>query len=327
MKKFAGLLAATSLLLTSAAFSSGAMAQDWPDEEKVVSVVVPFAAGGGTDTAFRQLTEEVKKYLPARVQIVNISGAGSAKGTNEMLQMPADGYAVLASGTHTIGATMQGLTPGYDQLDQILGLNWDPFIVAVLKSRPYKDFDGLVAAAKEKPGSICLGNAGMGGATGLASVGINLKFDRAFNVTPFNGGQNLRADVLGGRCEAGIFSQSEILANAEELQPLVVLYENRSTLDALSHVPTLAETGHGDLAVPGGSYKSLAVHKDVPADVKKILADTFAQAFKSEAYAEFMANNGVIADFSEGDAAEAYFQSLVEGFEPLVREAGLYNKK
>lgn len=315
---------ATALVMVA---GGPAQAANWPDEEKVITVIVPYGAGGGTDTAFRPLVEAVKKSLPARIQVANIGGAGSSKGTNELLSRPGDGYTVLAAGTHTIGATMQGLTPGYDEMEHIVGLNWDPFIISVLKSRPYKTMKELIAAAKAKPGAICLGNAGMGGATGVASVAINLQFGKVFNVTPFKGGKNLRVDVLGGRCEVGIFSQSEILANRDVLQPLVILYQEHSRLDPLKNVPTLKEAGFGSLSVPGGSFKSIAVRKGTPEDVRIVLADAFEQAFNSASYQQFMTDKGIIPAFTKLSATEKYFDELIQGFEPIIREAGLYRKK
>jgi putative tricarboxylic transport membrane protein len=313
--------------IATLALCISAHAADWPDEEKMISVIVPYGAGGGTDSAIRPLIEAVKKNLPARIQVVNIGGAGSSKGTNELISLPPDGYSLLAAGTHTIGATMQGLTKGYEELEQVVGLNWDPFIIAVLKSRPYDSIEKLIDAAKSAPGKVCLGNAGMGGATGVASVAINLKFDKIFNVTPFKGGKNLRADVLGGRCEVGIFSQSEILANRDVLHPLVILYKERSKLEELQSVHTIAEAGYGDLSVPGGSYKSIAVRKGTPSDVKKILAEAFKKGFESNEYQSFMQEKGIIPAFTELDETTIYFNELITGFEPIVREAGLYKKQ
>ncbi len=303
-----------------------ANAQSWPDEEKVITVIVPYGAGGGTDTVIRPLVEEAKKYLSARVQVANIGGAGSSQGTNELLNRESDGYTLLAAGTHTVGATMQGLTDGYKELEHIVGLNWDPFIIAILKSRPFQTMNELVDAAKSARGTICLGNAGMGGATGVASVAINLKFDGAFNVTPFQGGKNLRADVLGGRCEVGIFSQSEILSNADVLTPLAILYSEPSALESLADVPTLAKLGFGDLDVPGGSFKSIAVRKGAPKEAIAVLADAFEKAFNSESYQAFMAEKGLIPAFTKTSETSAYFDQLIEGFEPIIRKAGLYRE-
>ena len=119
-------------------FAAGHTAESWPDFEKTITVVVPYSAGGGTDMVFRPLIEEMKKFTDANIIVSNVSGAGSSKGTNEVLSLPADGYTLLASGTHTVAATLQGLTEGYKELEGIAGLNWDPFIIAVLKKKPWK---------------------------------------------------------------------------------------------------------------------------------------------------------------------------------------------
>lgn len=305
---------------------SVADAAQWPDEEKIITVIVPHEAGGGTDAAIRPLVDEMRPLLSARIQIVNIGGAGSAKGTNEFLNLPNDGYTLFVAGTHTIGATMQGLTKGYLEMEHVVGLNWDPFIAASLKTRSYNTMAGMIQTAKAKPGTVCLGNAGMGGATGVASVALNLTFDNVFNVTPFNGGQNLRADVLGGRCDVGIFSQSEILSNSNVLQPLAILHENHSLLEELKSVPTMKESGFTDLEVPGGSFRSIAVRTGTPENVKIILAETFNKAFHSPSYQAFMAKQGIIPAFTKLDQTQIYFDNLVKGYEPIVKASGLYKK-
>lgn len=310
--------------LVLAAAGLPAQAQEWPNEELVLTVVVPYAAGGGTDSAVRPLIEELRNHLPVRIQISNIGGAGSAAGTNEVLNMPADGYAVLVSGTHTIAATMQGLTDGYRELDQIVALNWDPFIMAVLVDNEIQSMADLIDAARTAPGTICLGNAGMGGATGVASIAIDLAFDGIFNVTPFDGGQNLRTDVLGGRCDAGIFSQSEILTNPDDFRPLVILTEDRSLLDGLSDVPNLVEAGFDALEVPGGSFRSIAVRQGTPDEAREAISAAFSAAYDSATYQDFMADQGIISTFSTLEDAQAYFDDLVTGYEPIVRASGLY---
>ncbi len=325
MGKRSVLVCGLVLLVAFFTFAAGQDEGVWPDPEKTITLVVPYSAGGGTDTAIRPLVEEMKKYSEAIIIVSNISGAGSSKGTNEVLSLPADGYTLLASGTHTVSATMQGLTDGYKQLDGIGSLNWDPFIIAVLKSQPWKSMKDLVEDAKKNPGKISLGNAGMGGATGVASVAMNLAFGKAFNVTPFQGGQDLRANVLGGHCDVGIFSQSEILANQDMLNPLVILYHEHSALDELKHVPTLNEAGFENLKVPGGSFKSISVRKGTPEAAKKKLAEIVKKAYHSQAYQSFMKENGLLPppEYYELTELDGYFDELVGAFTPIMKAAGL----
>ncbi len=304
-------------------FGTGQAAETWPDFEKTITVVVPYSAGGGTDLVFRPFVEEMKKHTDANIIVSNISGAGSSKGTNEMLSLPSDGYTLLASGTHTVSATLQGLTDGYKELEGIAGLNWDPFIIAVLKEKPWKTMKDLVDDAQKNPGTISLGNAGMGGATGVASVGLSLAFGKVFNVTPFQGGKDLLANVLGGHCDVGIFSQSEMLANKEQLQPLVILYHSRSKLAELNTVPTLKEAGFENLQVPGGSFRALSVKKGTPENIKKILSEIVKKSYESEAYQTFMKEKGLLPEYSELGELDTYFEALVEAYFPIMTEAGL----
>jgi putative tricarboxylic transport membrane protein len=307
-------------------FSSFAVVQGkeaWPDPEQTINVVVPYSAGGGTDLIFRPIVEEMKKHCKANIIVSNIGGAGSAKGTNEVLSLPADGYTVLASGTHTVAATLQGLTDGYKKLDGIASLNWDPFIIAVLKTRPWKTTKELVEDARKTPGKISLGNAGMGGATGVASVGLNLAFGKSFNVTPFSGGKNLLANVLGGHCDVGIFSQSEMLANRDKLQPLVILYSEHSVLPDLRDVPTLKEAGYQNLTVPGGSFRSFSVKKGTPQAVKNELAEIIRKAYKSAGFQTFMKQRGLLPAHYELGKLDGYFKELVEAYIPILKSAGL----
>ena len=316
---FLGVLA----IVAGTGFGSPPVEETWPDPEQTITVVVPYGAGGGTDLIFRPVVEEMKKLSSANIIVSNIGGAGSATGTNEVLNQPADGYTVLASGTHTVAATLQGLTEGYRQLEGIASLNWDPFIIAVLRDKPWNSMKDLVEAAKKNPGAISLGNAGMGGATGVASVGLNLAFDRSFNVTPFSGGADLLANVLGGHCDVGIFSQSEMLANRNMLRPLVILYDQHSALADLKDVPTLEEAGYENLNVPGGSFRSFSVKKGTPPAVKRKLAEMVDQAYNSKVFQDFMKEKGLLPAYYELAELDAYFEGLVQAYIPILREAGL----
>jgi putative tricarboxylic transport membrane protein len=320
MRKTLAWTAASMVAITAA---GAANAQDWPDPNRTISLVVPFAAGGGTDVIFRTFADAMQEHLDASIQIENIGGAGSATGTSEVIAREADGYTILASGTHTIGATMQGLTEGYTELEHIASLNWDPFVIGVLADSDFESFDDIVRAAEEQPGTICLGNAGIGGATGVASVAINLAFDSNFNVISFNGGEEMRTEVRAGRCAVGIFGQIEIL-DYDDLRPLVFLFDERSVLDQLADVPTMSEIGYDDLPVPGGSFRSLSVKAGTPEEAKEVLAEAADAAFHSDAFQAFMSESGLVASFNTLGETDAYFDELIAGFEPLLRDAGLY---
>ena len=158
------------------------------------------------------------------------------------------------------------------------------------------------------------------------SLGEKPAFGKVFNVTPFQGGKDLRVNVLGGHCDVGIFSQSEILANWDKLHPLVILYSERSALPDLQSVPTLKEAGYENLKVPGGSFRSVSVKKGTPELIKKKLADIVRKAYRADLYQNFMKEKGLLPTYSELGVLDAYFQELVDAYIPIMKEAGLLKR-
>ncbi len=304
-------------------YAAGPPETEWPDPDETITVVVPFGAGGGTDLIFRELVEEMNNHTEAEIIVDNIGGAGSATGTNEVLSLPADGYTVLASGAHTVTATLQGLTEGYRELEGIIGLNWDPFIVAVHRDSPWESFDELLADAADDPEALSFGNAGMGGATGVLTVGMNLHFDGVFNVTPFDGGADLIANFLGQHVDIGVFSQTEVAEHMNDMRPLMIVHPERSTIPELSDVPTYEDAGYSDLDVPFGSYRSLSVRAGTPADRKEALADIATQAFESERFQDYMRRQGLLPEYSRLGELDEYFQELEDLFYPILEAADL----
>ncbi len=316
-------MAMALVVMAAVAFAAGPPEVEWPDPDQTISVVVPFGAGGGTDLIFRELVDEMNNHTDATIIVDNIGGAGSATGTNEVLNLPADGYTVLASGAHTVTATLQGLTEGYRQLEGIIGLNWDPFIVAVHRSKPWESFEEVVAAAQEDPGAISFGNAGMGGATGVLTVGMDIYFDNIFNVTPFDGGADLIATALGGDVDLGVFSQSEIQQHRGELRPLMIVHPQRSLIPDLADIPTYRELGFEGMRVPYGSFRSLSVREGTPAEAKEALADIATAAFESQRFQDYMVRMGLLPEYHRLEALDAYFGELDATFAPILEAAGL----
>jgi len=308
-------------------FAAPTSEKKFPDSERPITIVVPHAAGGGTDLIFRALAEEMKAISKHNFLVTNVVGAGSATGANEVLRAEADGYTMLGAGTHTTAATMQGLTEGYKQLDYVAGLNWDPFIIGVKNDAPWKNMQDLVKDGKSRAGVISLGNAGMGGATGVAGVGLNLAFNKAFNIVPFNGGAELIASVRGGHCDVGIFSQSEVQVNKEALRALAILGDSRSTIADLASTPTMAEAGFPGLNVPNGSFRSLMAKTGTPKAAMQWLADVAEKAFNSAGFQNFMKTNGIIPAFSKLENFRKYDAKIIGEYEVILKEAGLYKMK
>ena len=296
----------------------------FPDPEKTITLIVPQGAGGGTDTQARQLVEAMKEVSGNKNIIVeNVTGGSTGTGTNQVIDSEADGYTMLMYGTYVICGTMTGYTDGYKGLDFVTGLSMEPFVLAVNADSPYQTFNDLVEAAKANQGKLTLGNAGATATTGIVAYGLNNALETPFNVVSFNGGSELIPAVLGKHCDAGIFSQSEVLANMDGLRPLVFFGEGHSVLSELAEVPNLADEGYGDLTVPGGCFRGICVPKGTPDDVKTYLADVIEKAYNSDTFQSWLNAQGLLGDYSRLGDFEKYNAEMVEAMKPIVKTTGL----
>lgn len=328
MKKILAIVLSLCMVLALCACGQkeqGGTSKDFaPDPEKTITLIVPQGAGGGTDTQARQLVEAMKEVSGFQNIIVeNVTGGSTGIGTNQVIDAEADGYTLLMYGTYVVCGTMTGYTDGYKGLDFIAGLSLEPFMLAVKADSPYNSLDDVIKAAKANPGSITLGNAGATATTGVVAYGMNIACDNAFNVVAFNGSSELIPAVLGGHCDIGVFSQSEVLANADGLKPLVFLGQDHSVLDEFKSVPTLAEAGYGDLNVPGGCFRGICCTKGAPAEMEQWLADTVEAAFNSDKFQSFLNENGLLPQFSKLGDFEKFNSDMIETMKPIIQATGL----
>lgn len=324
MKKVISLILTASLLCSLTACSKSSSISEFPDPEKTITLIVPQSAGGGTDTQARALVEAMKEVSgKSNIIVENVTGGSTGTGTNQVIDSEADGYTLLMYGTYVACGTMTGYTEGFNKLDYIAGLNVEPFVLAVNKQSNYGSLADLIKAAQEKKGQLTLGNAGATATTGIVAYGLNNVLDTPFNVVAFNGGAELIPAVLGGHCDAGIFSQSEVIANLEGLRPLVFFGKGHSVIKELSDVPNLAEAGYEKLDIPSGCFRGICVPQGVNDNVKQYLADIIEKAYKTEKFQKFMTEQGLLDEFSKLNEFKLFNDKLVESLKPIIKSTGL----
>jgi tripartite-type tricarboxylate transporter receptor subunit TctC len=176
MKRFTRTLAATlgSVALLAA---TGASAADYPDH--TISFVVPFAAGGPTDTVARNLAQAMATNMGQGIVVENKGGAGGTIGTGFVARAPADGYTLLLMHAGFSTAPSLYKKPGYDPYTSFepVGLVVDvPMTVLARSDFPPKDISELAAYVKANASKITLANAGIGAASHLCGVMLNEAF-------------------------------------------------------------------------------------------------------------------------------------------------------
>ncbi len=304
-----------ALTLVSMLLLSG-LAMAYPSRN--ITMVIPFSPGGATDVVGRQLAQFMEKYLGTRLIVDNRPGAGSGIGMNFVYNQRPNGYTLGLGGAHLVVSSVQKATqyPAHN-FDNIARLNLDPFVLAVRTDSPYHTIEELIAATHEQV--ISLGNAGSNTTTYMVSAALNLSSGSAFNIVPADGGAQMRAFLIGGHIEAGIFSQSELLGYEEDLRPLLVMSDQRTVLHP--EVPSVAEFGWKD--IPEGSWRMITAPPGLAEDVKATLIDALEKVVNDPEWLAWSQSNGFIEQFLVGEELDQYVRDQEVLFRDLIAAIGL----
>ena len=177
-------------------------AQNYPS--KVITIVVPFAAGGPTDTVARLTAAPMSKTLKQQVIVENVGGAGGTIGANRVAKAPADGYTLFLHhvGQSTAPALYRKLP--FDPIADFepIGLiNEVPMTLVAKKDFPAKDLKELISYVKVNKDKVNLANAGLGAASHLCGMLFMSAIQTDLTTVPYNGTAPAMNDLLGGQVD------------------------------------------------------------------------------------------------------------------------------
>ena len=241
------LLKAAVAPLALACLPGAVMAQsNWP-KGKVITYMVPFAAGGTTDQLGRLIAQQLGPVLGTTVVIDNKAGAGGSVGSELASRAQPDGFTLLG-GTISSHAINVSLYPklGYDPLKSftpitLIGTN--PLVLVVPANSPYKTLKDVLEASQSKAGGLSSASAGAGTSQHLALEMLAWKSGVKFTPVPYKGSGPAIQDVMGGQVDM-MFDTTVVAAphiQSGKLRALAVTSKQR--LDSLKDVPTVAESG------------------------------------------------------------------------------------
>jgi tripartite-type tricarboxylate transporter receptor subunit TctC len=262
-------LALASLPLAAAAQTTA----PWPT--RPVTVVVPFAPGGGTDIAGRLLAVRLGQKWGQTVVVDNRTGAGGVVGAELVAKAKPDGYTLLIGnvGTQSINPSLYKLTYDADKAFAPISLFAElPFAFVVNPNLPAKTPKELIALAKVAPGKYTYASSGSGGSPHLTAEIFQQATGVKFVHVPYKGGGPAMSDLMAGHVDmlfASILETSGYVKTGK-LRALAVTSAQRSP--AMPDVPTLAELGVPN--AESGSWVALLAPAGTPqALVDKIAAD------------------------------------------------------
>ena len=290
--------------------SSQAWAQNYPS--KPVRLVVPFAAGGTTDLMARIVAEPLGKLLGQTVVVDNKAGGGGVLGAAEVARAAADDY-TLGLATASSNATNPAINPKvpYDPLKDfspITNMAATPNVLAINPAFPAKDFAGLLAELRRKPGQYDYASSGTGG-IGHLQMELFKNLTKTFIVhIPYSGGGPALRDTLGGQVMIIFDNLPSALPHIKDKRLIAMAVATPERLPELPGVPTFKELGlepvnrpafygiYGPKGMPKELVQKLnaallkvlqdpAVIKRIEATGSKVIGNTpeqFAQQLKAE---------------------------------------------
>ena len=314
-------IARLSALLLLAGIA-GATADDYPS--RPIRVLVPYAAGGPSDTGARIAAEALSRVLSKPVFVENRGGGGGLNATEAYLMGEADGYTILvgAIGPFTIMPAAKRVSYDVEKDFIPLGTVWrSAQVLAVRRTLGVATLADFVAHAKAHPGTVTIGSAGVGAVTHLAIE--LLKREAGIDVihVPFRSTGESLPSLIGGQIDA-LFGDAPIIApqvHAGTIRALAVAAPRRAP--ALPEVPAMGEAG-----LPGviaESWYGYVVSAKTPPAIVKRLQEALAAAQDDPIYQEHLARQGA----SAGEQGPAPFAQLITAdaakWRAIVTAAGI----
>ncbi|MBL8584248.1 MAG: tripartite tricarboxylate transporter substrate binding protein BugD [Rhizobiaceae bacterium] len=303
-----------------------ASAQSFPD--RTITIVVPFAAGGPTDTVTRLVAEAMSKDLGQQVIVENVGGAGGTLGAGRVASAEPDGYTLLL---HHIGmATSATLYRklAYDPLNafEYIGLVTDvPMTIVARKDFEPSDLKGLIDYVKANKDTVTLANAGIGAASHLCGMMFMSAIGTPLVTVPYKGTGPAMTDLLGGQvdmlCDQTTNTTKQIQGGT--IKAYAVTSPDR--LAVLPDVPTANEAGLPGFEV--GIWHGLYAPKGTPAEVTERLSRSLQVALKDKNVIDRFAELGTVPSSQEDAtpaALKAKLESEIARWKPVIEAAGQY---
>ena len=318
------------LIAAAALATLGVNAQDFPAKDKVVTIVVPFAAGGPTDRVARDLAEALRKPLGVSVVVDNTAGAGSSIGSARVARATPDGYTLLLNhiGMSTMPALYRKLAFSVPNDFEYLGMVNDvPMTLIARPTMPANNMKELTAWIQQNKGKINLGNAGLGAASHLCGLMFKSALQTEMTDVPYKGTAPAITDLIGGQidllCDQTTNTTPQI--EGKKVKAYAVTTTKRLTTPALKDLPTLAESGVKDFNVT--IWHGLYAPKGTPAPVLAKINEAVKAALKDPEFIKKQEGLGaVVAADKRIEPAEhkKFVQAEIEKWGAVIKAAGTY---
>ena len=291
-------------------------------------IVVPFAAGGGTDLIARTLSQRLTEALGQTFVVENRGGAGGVIGAEMVARSAPDGYTLVigSPGSMTINPNLTAKMP-YDTLRDFAAVSLatiSPFVLTVHPSLPVKTLKEFVALAKTQPGRMNYGTSGNGSVAHLSTEYLKSLAKIDLVHVPYKGSSLALTDTLAGQLQV-LFDNLPVVqphVRSGKLRLMGVGTQRRSAL--IPQAPTIAESGVAELAAFEAStaFGVLAPANTPPAIVNR-LSQEITRILQNPEVKERLAAQGLEAVGSTPQQYDAHNRAELAKYARIVKSAGI----
>jgi tripartite-type tricarboxylate transporter receptor subunit TctC len=320
-KKLMGMITALTLL------GSGTVsAQQYPT--KLITMIVPFAAGGPTDTVTRLIAGPMSKTLGQQVIVENVGGAGGTIAAARVAKANPDGYTILIHhiGMSTAPALYRKLRYKPTEDFAPIGLvNEVPMTIVARNDFPAKDLKELIVYVKKDKDKVTYANAGLGAASHLCGMLFMTAINTDLTTVPYKGTAPAMNDLLGGQVDFMCDQTTNTTSQIKGKKIKVYAVTTKERVASLKEVPTAHEAGLPNFEV--SVWHALYAPKGTPKPVVDRLTKALQVALKDKNVIDRFGDLGtapVEEKRATPEALAAHLKSEIEKWGPIIKKAGVF---
>jgi tripartite-type tricarboxylate transporter receptor subunit TctC len=314
-----------AVALAAGLMTASATAQDFPT--RPITIIVPFSAGGPTDTLARILGDRMKASLGQPVVVENVTGAGATIGVGRAVQAAPDGHTVII-GNWTSHVGTGALYPvqwhPHRDLEPVAPLSISSLMIVGRTTLPAKDAKELIAWLKQNPDKASAASVGAGSGAHICGLYFQEKTGTKFQFIPYRGGAPAMQDLVSGQIDLMCAEASQTLPHVRGGKMKAFAVMSKSRFPALPDVPTMEEVGMAGTEI--SFWHGMWAPKGTPANVVAKLNDAVVTAFEDPAIRKRITDLGQsipARDALTPAALSTHHKAEIDKWWPIIKAANI----
>ncbi len=294
----------------------------FPERGRAITLIIPFAPGGGVDIAGRVLAADLAKLLGTQVVVANRPGAGGQTGVQEMLQAKPDGYTLVEATitttiTQMVDPARQATFKSKQDFTLVAGHNKNQQMIAVRADSPWKSLKDLVDYARANPNKVRVSDNGLLATPNLTMLVFQKLAGVSFSFVHFGGSAEAIPALLGGHVEAVATGVPDIRPFFESREVRVLGIADNVGSQFLPGVPTMESQGWN---VPSFSGAGVMGPRGMSKEVVDVLTGAIKRVLETEEQKKRLSSIGYMVRYLSPDDYSRVWDDTQAVVEPLVKQ-------